>query len=122
MDRPFKHIAVDRVGDVSCVSMRERRLSENDVQELTEELTGLIVDGKCRKLIFSFGPGSPDCLYSIFLAKLFTIQRRIQELGGKLNLCDATPDVQGVFEACHLKEFFSFYPDRPAALAAFAGN
>jgi hypothetical protein len=122
MERPFKHIAVDRMGDIACVSMRERRLSENDVQELTDELTDLIVDGKCRKLVFSFGPGSPDCLYSIFLAKLFTTQRRIDELGGKLHLCDATDDVQGVFEACHLKEFFSFFPDRDAAVAAFAGK
>ena len=79
MNRPFKHIDVEGVGDVSCVSMRERKLTETDVQELAAELLSLIMDEGCRKLLFSFGPGSPSCLYSVFLAKLFTIQRRIME-------------------------------------------
>jgi anti-anti-sigma factor len=120
MDRPFRQIEVERRGDVFCVRLRHRQLDENQVQELSRELLSLIQEDGCRKMVLSLGPGSPDCLYSVFLAKLFTVRRRLVEAGGGLKLCDVTDDVRRVFEACHLQDYFDFAPDLETAVARFS--
>jgi len=103
------------------VRMRKRKLDETELHEFIDEVLSLIHDEGCRKMALSLGPGSPECLYSIFLAKLFTVRKRLIEAGGKLKLCDVTPDVVGVFEAVHLQDFFDFVPDMATAVAQFGG-
>ena len=71
-------------------------------------------------MVFSLGPGALHCLYSVFLAKLVMCQRLLRERGGAMKLCDLTPEVRGVFEACKLHELFEFAQDRASAVAAFA--
>ena len=115
-----RQLDVEHQNDIVCAHLRKRKFEETEVQELSDELLSLILDDGCRKLVLSLGPGSPECLYSIFLAKLFTVRRRIGELGGTMKLCDVSDDVIGVFEACHLKEFFEFYPDQASAMASFS--
>lgn len=121
MRRTYQQIETDRRGDVFCVSMKHRKLSEGQVLEMVEEVRDLIDEDGCRKLALSLGPGSPECLYSVFLAKLFQVRRRLLELDGHMVLCDVTPDVMEVFEACHLTEFFEFSPDFDAACTTMAG-
>src|SRR4051812_47478978 len=122
MERPYQHIDVQRHGDVFCVRLRSRRLLEIDILELADELVSLIVDAGCRKLALSLGPEAPECMYSIFLAKLLMVRRRLKECGGALRLCHASDDVLGLFEACRLKEYFEFSPDQQAAIAALSAS
>src|SRR5438067_10048840 len=117
MSPQFRHITVDRLGEVTCVSLKQHHLGENEVLQLADEVVGLI-DGGCRKMVFSLGPGALECLYSVFLAKLVMFQRVLRERGGILKLCDATPEVRDVFQACRLDELFEFAPDRRSAAAA----
>jgi hypothetical protein len=121
MPRPYRHIIVDRKGDVFCVRLRRTHLEETDILEMADELIGLIDKEGCRKMAFSLGPEAPNCLYSVFLAKLVMVRRHLRELDGSLKLCDATPDTLEVFAACRLKEHFEFAPDQAAAVAALAG-
>src|SRR5258708_23202146 len=95
MARPYSHIDVERLDDIFCVHMRDRKMDETQVQEFSDELMSLVLDDGCRKLVLSLGPGSPDCLYSIFLAKLYTLRRRLGELGGTMKLVDVTDEVIG---------------------------
>jgi anti-anti-sigma factor len=118
MSRPYQHIVVEREGDVTCVRLRLRHLDELAIHALGNELANLIDEGGCRKIVLSLGPGTIDCLYSVFLAKLVTAQRRLRDLHGGLILCDITPEVMSVFEACKLGSYFRFAPDRASAIAA----
>src|SRR5262249_37781097 len=118
MDLPFRHIAVDPEGDIFCVRLRRSQLTEPHILELAEELLSLITDEGCRKMVLSLGPGELECLYSVFLAKLVMVRRYLMERGGALKLCDTSPATLGVFEACRLKEYFDFLPDRESAVAA----
>jgi hypothetical protein len=68
--------------------------------------------------VLSLGPGTLECLYSIFVAKLVMVHRRLLDHAGALILCDVTPDVMTVFEACRLQNYFEFSPDVPSAIAA----
>jgi hypothetical protein len=117
MDRPYRHIEVERRGDVSCVRLRLSRLDEPAIHELAGELRSLVTDGGVRKLALSLGPESPECLYSVFLAKLISLQRVLHEHGGELALCHAQPQVLRIFEACCLDQLFCFRPDFEAAAA-----
>jgi hypothetical protein len=120
MELPYEHILVERHGDVYCVRLRSHRLQETELLEMSDELVSLIIDGGCRKLALALGPEPPECLYSVFMAKLIMVRRRLKECGGGLRIYDASPHVIGLFEACHLKEFFEFVPDQQAAIASFA--
>jgi anti-anti-sigma factor len=120
MDRAYRHIDVQRHNDVFCVRLRSRQLLETDILELADEIVSLIIDDGCRKLVLSLGPEKLDCLYSVFLAKLVMLRRRMRECGGVLKLCDVSPEVIGIFEATHLKDFFDFVKDQPTAIAALS--
>jgi hypothetical protein len=119
MSPALRHLIVTQVGDVTCVSLKKHQFQEEEITQLSREVLGLI-DGGCRKLAFTLGPGALKCLYSVFLAKLVMFQRVLRERGGSMKLCDVTPEVRGVFEACRLQDLFEFTPDVATALAEFA--
>jgi hypothetical protein len=120
MERPYRQIVVERKQDVHCVHLRNDQMEENDILEMADELSQLIKDQGCRKMIFRLGPGEVDCLYSVFLAKLVMVRRYLAECYGRLKISDATPETIGVFEATHLKNLFDFVSDEATALAEFA--
>ncbi|HLN30773.1 MAG TPA: hypothetical protein VK395_23745 [Gemmataceae bacterium] len=120
MEHALQHIAVERQGDVSCVRLRRRHMEEADILEMADELLSLIDGQGCRKLVIHLGPGEIECLYSVFLAKLVMIRRHLLERGGHLKLCEASPETIGVFQACHLMDYFHFMPDQASAIAALA--
>ena len=116
MTRPHRLIHVERRGDVFCVRLHPSRLDEAMIHELSDELRGLVTNEGCRKMALSLGPESPECLYSVFLAKLITLQRVLREHDGELVLCHVQPAVRDIFEACRLEELFAFQPDFNAAV------
>lgn len=115
-----RFIQVERQDEVFCVRLRRKRLEENEVYLLAEEILALIKEDGCRSLALSLGPEPPDCLYSVFLAKLITIQRTLRENKGALVLCEVSPVAKSVFEASLLDRQFTFLPDFAAAVAYFA--
>jgi anti-anti-sigma factor len=115
MARQYRLITVDRKGAVFCVRLRKQHLEEQEVYALSEELLSLISEQNCRKMALSLGPDDLQCLYSVFLAKLITLRRRLLENGGGLMLCDVSPAVREVFAACHLHDYFDFAPDLSSA-------
>jgi hypothetical protein len=117
MDAGYRQIELDRQDDIFCVRLRKQRMAEEELHQLTEDLLGLIDVAGCRKMVLSLGPESPLCMYSIFLAKLVSIQRRLGQVGGVLKLAHVNPETYSIFEACNLQELFDFCPDTQAAVA-----
>lgn len=89
---------------------------------MADELVELVIDEGCRKLALSLGPKEPQFLYSVFLAKIVMVRRRLHEVGGTLKICYATDNVKSVFEACKLDDIFDFCPDFDTAVAAFGAG
>jgi anti-anti-sigma factor len=119
MTRQYRYIVVDRRGDVFCVRLSKRQFDESEIYSLSEELLSLISEEGCRKMALSLGPGEPQCLYSVFLAKLITLKRCLLERGGALMLCEVSPAVLDVFAACQLRDYFDFAPDLESAIRDF---
>jgi anti-anti-sigma factor len=116
MDRPYQHIDVKRNGDVFCVRLRRHRLNEVELPEMCGELTHLVQSAECKKMVLSLGPPDLECLYSIFLARLVNLQRRLQEAGGALRLAHASAETLRIFDVCRLVQLFRFMPDEDAAV------
>jgi hypothetical protein len=112
-----KYLDVDQRGDVFCVRFRQHPLDEIQIYEMAKELIGLAGEEGCRKLALSLGPGSPVYLYSVFLAKMYTVQRTYREQGGTLVLCEVDPQVMNVFETCGFGDKFTFAADFDEAVA-----
>src|SRR5438105_6766221 len=116
MDRPFKQIDFEQQGDVYCVRLQHTQLDENGLEELSAEVARLIDENGCRKMVLSLGPEDPLCLYSVFLAKLVNLQRRLASAGGALALAGLSDNTQRIFQVAGLHSFFYFYPDVDTAL------
>ncbi len=113
----YPHLQVERRGDVFCVRIRSHRIEETEIHDLAQELVDLARSEPCRGLALSLGPKSPDCLYSVFLAKLYWVQRLLAEHGAGLVLCDVDAAVHSIFEAVKLDDRFHFAADFDAAVA-----
>jgi anti-anti-sigma factor len=122
MTHPYRYIEVERRGEVFCVTLCHPHLDELMVHELASELRCLIEDDGCRKLALSLGPQAPECLYSVFLAQLISLQRELRQHQGELVLCHATPPVREIFVACGLDQLFYFVPDFDEAVAHWTKN
>ena len=119
MTQTYRFLTAERLGDVWCARLRSPRLEELEVYELADELLALGADG-CHNLALALGPDRPDCIFSVFLAKLMTVRRVLGERGGGLVLCEVGPVTHSVFAACRLDEQFRFLPDFDAAVTHFA--
>src|SRR6187399_3124855 len=107
----YEFITVERQGDVCCVRLKNPRLEEGEIYQLGNELVDLCENHDCHKLALSLGPQPPDCLYSVFLAKLITVRNTLNKRDGQLVLCEVSPTARAVFEACLLHREFTFVPD-----------
>jgi hypothetical protein len=112
----YRFITVEQRGDTYCARLKSSRMDETEIYLLGSELTDLCDVQGCRKLALSLGPQPPDCLYSVFLAKLVTVRNTLRKHGGQLVLCELSPTAYSVFEACLLHREFTFAPDFDAAV------
>lgn len=115
----YRFIRVEREGDVFRARLRQTRLEEAEINQLGEELGLLVTRDGCRKLALALGPEPPDCMYSLFLAKLVSLRNLLSRHDGRLVLCEVAPLTYSVFEACQLHREFVFVPDFAAAVAHF---
>lgn len=115
MQRAYKFISFQRQGEVFCVHLQQMRVEDHEVEELGAELARLIDEESCRKMILSLGPREPECLFSLFLAKLIGLQRR---LDSGFALAHVSADARLLFRGAGIEKFFRFYPDQQSALQA----
>jgi hypothetical protein len=120
MERPYRHLEVRREGEVFCARLREFRLSEPQLYEMCGELLRLPDKDGCRKLVLSLGPPEPEFLYSVFLAKLVSLQRRLDGAGGALRVVTTSAATMSIFAACRLDTLFHFAPDEATAVQELA--
>ncbi len=118
MARPYRFISFARAGDIFCVSLQRPDIPEDSLEELGAELARLVDEENGRKIVMNLGPEEPECLFSVFLAKLIQLQRRLEGLGGKLVLAHASAAVRSIFAAAGIETFFAFHPDQQSAVQA----
>jgi anti-anti-sigma factor len=116
MKRPFKQIECQWHGAVACIRLLRTQLDEHGLEELVRDFDQLIDEEGCKKLVLTLGPEDPLCLYSVFLAKLVNLQRRLAAGGGNLALAGLSINTQHIFQVTGLDKFFAFYADAGKAV------
>ena len=92
----FKLISYEKQGDAICLRFKNLRPSELEIQDAFQEIRKAIQDEKVNKAALSLGPNM-ECMYSVFLGKMISLQRQLNDLGGKLAVCHLDGFVVGSF-------------------------
>src|SRR5260370_33814127 len=97
MSRAYDYIAFERVGEAICARLQRPQVEDHQMDDLGAELARLIDEENCRKLVLILGPEEPDCLISVFLAKMITLQRRLEGLGGAFARAQVSEHTRNIF-------------------------
>ena len=114
-----RRLEVEHIGDVTVVNFVDRKiLDEQNIQIIGEQLFSLVDEEGSRKLLLNFG--NVEYLSSAALAKLITLNKKLQQAGGRLILCNIDPSIYEVFEITKLDRFFNLQKDEEDGLAEMA--
>jgi hypothetical protein len=116
----YRLINVDRQEDVACIRLKKTRLDETEIILLGDEILHAASQSLRPRVALSLGgQQAPECMYSIFLAKLISLRNAMRRQEGDFVLVEVGPVAYAVFEACHLHKEFAFLPDFAAAVRYF---
>jgi anti-sigma B factor antagonist len=114
-----KRLELEDVGEVTVVNFVDKKiLDEQNIQIIGEQLFDLVDNQAKKKILLNFG--NVEFLSSAALGKLITLNKKVQQAGGKLVMCKIAKEIQEVFEITKLDKLFKIYPDEQKALSAFA--
>jgi anti-sigma B factor antagonist len=105
-------------GDVTVVSFTDSKiLDEQKINQLSDELNRVADRCAGGKLLLSFD--GVTFMSSAVLGKLVSINRKCQENGTKLKMCQIAPDIMKVFEITRLNKVIDIYDTEEKALSAY---
>ena len=109
-----RRLEVEPIGDVTVVNFVDRKiLDEQNIQIIGEQLFSLVDEQGLRKILLNFA--NVEYLSSAALGKLITLNKKLQQAGGKLILCNIDPQIFEVFEITKLDRFFKIIKEEQAA-------
>lgn len=113
-----RRLEVEDIGDVCVVNFTDRKiLDEQNIQAIGEQLFSLVDEHQRKKILLNFS--NVEYLSSAALAKLITLNKKLQQAGGRLILCNIDPQIYEVFEITKLNKLFNIQTEEQAALQAF---
>lgn len=118
---PPRRLDLASVGRVTVVTFRDEWIvDELVIQEVGDQLLGLVEDQGHRNLLLNFG--SVHALSSAALAKLFRLRMKVASTRGKLKFCCVHPELMEVFQLHQSKgsdSLFDIIPEEQKALDSF---
>jgi len=115
---PRQHLQLETINDVLVVSFVDTKIvSEENIQEVGEQLYSLVEDQGHTKLLLNFS--NVQYLSSAALGKLIQLKKKVNAVKGTLKLCCIHPDLLEVFKITRLDQVFPIYKDEQSALDSF---
>jgi len=113
-----RRLEVEDIGEITVVNFIDKKiLDEQNIQKIGEDLFSLVDELGRRKILLNFS--NVEYLSSAALGKLITLNKKLQQAGGRLILCNIDPQIYEVFEITKLDKFFKIVKEEQAALQAF---
>ena len=110
-----RRIQVSDLSGVTLVGFVDRKiLDAAAIQELGDELYGLIEKEGLKKLLLDFA--NVDFLSSAALNKLIGLDRKAKANAGIIKLCNLKPELQEVFVITRLNQLFDIRDSRDDGL------
>lgn len=111
-------LRVQKSDGVTQVEFVDRNiLDEANIQQIGEEIGGLIDADEKPKLLICFA--NVDHLSSAALGALITIHNKIKSKGGQLRLAEIDPQIYEVFVITKLNKLFEIHETRQSAQSSF---
>jgi anti-sigma B factor antagonist len=116
----YKHVSVNDMNGVAVVDFVNSRLmfAAEVVEEIGEELNGLLKDRGYTKILLDFS--NVQYVSSMMLAKLAKLEQQVEHVKGQLKFCGLGPILKDAFRIGHFERVFAVYNDAESALKAFA--
>ena len=113
-----RRLTMTEVGNVAVIRFVDRKiLDAANIQELGEELFGLVEDEGRKQLLLNFS--NVEFLSSAALNKLIILDKKVKSHGGKLKLSNLRPEIYEVFVITRLNQLFDIKDDEAQAMKAF---
>ncbi|NBO92647.1 MAG: anti-sigma factor antagonist [Planctomycetia bacterium] len=113
-----RRLEVENIGDVTVVNFVDKKiLDEQNIQIIGDELTSLVDVQGSKKILLNFS--NVEYLSSAALGKLITLNKKLQQVAGKLILCHINDSIIEVFEITKLDKFFKIKKDETEGLNSF---
>ncbi len=111
-------LLIQSIRDVTIVDFNQRQIREmHQIQEIGEELFGLVDQQNVRKLVLDFS--KVQLLSSAMLGVLLNLKTRAEAAKGRIVICNLKRELREVFRLARLDKMFSFYDSEADALASF---
>jgi anti-anti-sigma factor len=115
----YQYITYKNVDGVAIVNFLETvSMFEGDkVKGVSDELIDLIETKRFTKMLLNLS--NAHFVSSAMLAHLVKLNRKIQEVKGKVRLCCLRPVIFDAFKVSNFDKIFEIFPDEAAALKKF---
>lgn len=114
-DSPQQRIIVNERDGTTIVQFRDSKILEDrTIQQLGTELIDLITGRTAPHMVLDFT--GVKYLSSAALGKLITLRRKVDQLGGRLKLCEIDQETMDVFRIAKLDDYFEIHRDQRTAL------
>ena len=120
----YRQISVDEVDSVTVVrfkNLAKTFLSEDEIDEIGNELQGLLDQVEPCSLVLDFENQEFVC-FARFDGRLVRLQRMVTQRNGILRLCNLPPTVLQLFKVNGLADYLSLFNTLDDALAASIGT
>jgi len=119
MESNNSHIKIQQVGTATMVELQDREiLDESTIQEISEALFGVVEDKPSLVMVLSFS--KVNHLSSSALGTLIRLNKRVEEKGGSLKLCEIKESLYEIFVITRLVKLFEIFTTREMALSSVA--
>ena len=113
-----RRLEVEDIGDITVVNFLDKKiLDDQNIQVIGEQLLKLVEELGRQKILLNFS--NVEFLSSAALGKLIVLNRKLNETGGKLVLCNIDRNIYEVFEITKLNKVFAIAKDEQSGLQSF---
>jgi anti-sigma B factor antagonist len=114
-DGQQQRISVSEKNNAIIVQFRDSKILEDrTIQQLGTELIDLVQGRSAPRLVLDFT--GVKYLSSAALGKLITLRRKVDQVGGKLKLCEIDTETMDVFRIAKLDDYFDIHRDQRSAI------
>lgn len=111
----YHHLKISHQGDVCIVRFTESHLVNSMGEELEQDFQTVATLENASKVLVNFtGVGF---ITSGLFGKLLLLNRRLKQQGGRLTLCEMTPQIRAVFSTMKLERVLDILETESDALA-----
>ena len=121
MTTSTRRLELETIGKVTVASLRDERIVHDHViQEIGQELGGLVAERGRRQIVLNFG--RVKALSAAALAVLLYLKKRVEATQGQLRLSCVHPELKEIFDLHRPRKsrpLFQVHDDEQSALDSF---